>query len=276
MNNKYIVFFILAVLIIAFLWNKNEHADTTTDNITAKNIKASGDIDASGNVKAKYIGATEAVSAPSIYAGYQLITPQLHVKDKSGEYIKTFALNDGTNRFVSVGGTLISKGLCVGGTDTCVNEDLVKKIIGVANGVRPTIISPEPISNEAIQNIASVYNNNNFTATNINASNNLTANNLNTGDITSRSNVKAKYINATDAIGAPSIYASYQLETPQLLVKDNSGEYIKTFALDNGKARFVNVPTLNATGVCFDGLCLNKDVLVKLILAAQQVLKITI
>jgi len=57
MNNKYTVFLILAILVIAFLWNKNEHLDVTPlsneaiqsiasvynkDNLTATNINATG------------------------------------------------------------------------------------------------------------------------------------------------------------------------------------------------------------------------------------------
>ena len=36
MNDKYIIFLILAILVIAFLWNKNENIDSNIDNIIAK------------------------------------------------------------------------------------------------------------------------------------------------------------------------------------------------------------------------------------------------
>jgi len=65
MNNKYIVFFILAVIVIVFLWNKNEHLDATSlsneaiqsiasvynkDNLTATNINATGNLNVRGNL----------------------------------------------------------------------------------------------------------------------------------------------------------------------------------------------------------------------------------
>ena len=42
MNNKHIVFLILAILVIAFLWNKNEHLDSNVDNVIAKGTITTG------------------------------------------------------------------------------------------------------------------------------------------------------------------------------------------------------------------------------------------
>jgi len=73
MNNKYIFFLILAILVIAFLWNKNEHLDATPlsneaiqnianvynkDNLTATNITATGGLNSTGGVNTFGIGGT--------------------------------------------------------------------------------------------------------------------------------------------------------------------------------------------------------------------------
>ena len=65
MNNKYTVFLLLAIVVIAFLWNKNENLDATPlsneaiqniasvynkDNLTATNINATSNLTTAGNL----------------------------------------------------------------------------------------------------------------------------------------------------------------------------------------------------------------------------------
>jgi len=66
MNNKYTVFLLLAIVVIAFLWNKNEHLDTSPlsneaiqsiasvynkDNLTVTNINATGNLLTGGIIR---------------------------------------------------------------------------------------------------------------------------------------------------------------------------------------------------------------------------------
>ena len=54
MNDKYIIFLILAILVIAFLWNKNENIDSNIDNIIAKGtITTPGNITGGGLISEK-------------------------------------------------------------------------------------------------------------------------------------------------------------------------------------------------------------------------------
>ena len=171
MNNKYIVFLILAVLVIAFLWNKNEHADTTTDNITAKNINANGIITASKSIDAGgHIKST--ISSPE-GGNIFLVNPSktgsgstsdwgiLNMKAPHAQGLNFLRYNaDGKNPGPSVifndnGNVNMSNDLAVGGIVTA------KKFVSTGDS------SSTPLSNEAIQNIASVYNKDNLTATNI-------------------------------------------------------------------------------------------------------------
>jgi len=135
--NKHIFFLILAILVIAFLWNKNEYLDAADkDNLNVKNITATGIV--------TFPGAKQAV--------------------KQGDGLTVF--NDpgfgganwirGDRNYIS-GSANIGKDLTVDGTITA-NKIISKD--GSSSG---------PLSNEAVQNIASVYNKDNLTVTNLNA-----------------------------------------------------------------------------------------------------------
>jgi len=146
MNNILKEFLIIAILVIAFLYilqmKKNEHLDATENNITAKNITATGMI--------TFPGAKQSV--------------------KQGDGLTVF--NDpgfgganwirGDRNYIS-GSANIGKDLTVDGTITA-NKIISKD--GSSSG---------PLSNEAIQNIASVYNKDNFTVTNVYATGSINA-----------------------------------------------------------------------------------------------------
>jgi hypothetical protein len=130
MNNIYIIILLLVIIVVIFLLNKNDNFYSLTEDITAKNIKASGSIDASGNMTATNMTTTQ--------------------------------------------GVFVGNGLHVTGNVNTSGVVTAKKFVS-ADGT-----SDLPLSREAIQNIASIYNKDNLSATNINASGNMTATNMTT------------------------------------------------------------------------------------------------
>jgi len=180
MNNKYIVFLILAVLVIVFLWNKNEHADTTTDNITAKNIKASGNIEGVNIDASGYIQST----ISSLEGG------TFYLKNPS----KTGAGSTNNWAILNTKAPTYTPGLTFWrynadgkhpGPAVIFNDNGNVDVVGVVSAKKfiSTGDPNLPLSNEAIQNIGSVYNNNNLTATNITATNSITSSNKDGGSI---------------------------------------------------------------------------------------------
>ena len=92
-----------------------------------------------------------------------------------------------------------------------------------------------PLSNEAIQSIASVYNKDNLTATNINA----------TGNIGAAGNLTATNIITTGAINTPRINVSHV----------NSGNIIA----DNLSAALsIRTQRIDVTSICLNGDCKTK------------------
>jgi len=175
----------LAILVIIFLYilqNKNEHADTTTDNITAKTINASGDVNTAGNINTSGEMSTFGVGGKDKNK-WVLYTP-LGV-DRTQMY---FAPRKADNSDWDWGG---STSFEKNGNVNFSGVLTAKKFVS-ADGS-----SSGPLSNEAIQSIASVYNKDNLTATNITATNNLdvvgnigTKNNLNVaGNIDTKNNL---------------------------------------------------------------------------------------
>jgi hypothetical protein len=73
--------------------------------------------------------------------------------------------------------------ICI--NNTCINENDLKKS------------NSSPLSNEAIQSIASVYNKDNLTATNINGTTSITTPTLNVGnDINAKGDISGRFITA--------------------------------------------------------------------------------
>jgi len=207
MNNKYIVFLILAVLVIVFLWNKNEHADTTTDNITAKNITTSDSINVGTNLGKLKIGTGSISYGNGDGYGLKL--------GKEGS--PTLTIWD--NNWITAKGTLDAQQISastltatgpIGGWDVNAKNNInAGGIVTAKKFVSTDGTSATPLSNEAIQSIASVYNKDNLTATNITATNdisakgNFTATNITAAnDIGARGNFTATNITATNDIGA--------------------------------------------------------------------------
>jgi len=216
MNNKYILFILLIIIVIVFMWNKNEHADTITDNITAKNINANGIITASKSIDAGgHIKST--ISSPE-GGNIFLVNPSktgsgstsdwgiLNMKAPHAQGLNFLRYNaDGKNPGPSVifndnGNVNMSNDLAVGGIVTA------KKFVSTDDS------SSAPLSNEAIQNIASVYNKDNLTATNIKATGSVSgftvnAGTLNSSLINSDGMIQAQNIRANGSVNAGSVSA---------------------------------------------------------------------
>ena len=165
MNKKILDFLILAIIVIVFLWflqkNKNEHIDSNVDNITAKNITATGLITSNTGIVANNIGIGKSALGGSPNWG------DINWGDGTGWKLNmghsgkpTMEIYD--NGTVRVNGDIGATGIVT-----------AKKFVSSDGST-----SSGPLSNEAIQSIASVYNKDNLTATNINATGNLTAANI--------------------------------------------------------------------------------------------------
>ena len=167
MNNSYIIFILLVILIILFMRNKNEHADTTTDNLTAKNITTSDSINVGTNLGKLKLGTGSISYGNGDGYGLKL--------GKEGS--PTLTVYD--NNWITAKGTLDAQEISahtltatgpIGGWDVNAKNNInAGGIVTAKKFVSTDGSSGSPLSNEAIQNIASVYNKDNLTATNINA-----------------------------------------------------------------------------------------------------------
>jgi hypothetical protein len=137
MNNIYIIILLLVIIIVIFLLNKNDNFYSLTEDITAKNITASGTITFPGARQAKKQGDGLTVFNDPAFGA---------------NWIR------GDKNYIS-GSANIGKDLTVDGT---INA---KKIIS-SEGITS--------SNETIQNIASVYNKGNLAVTNLNVTGTVT------------------------------------------------------------------------------------------------------
>ena len=249
----------MAILVIIFLYilqNKNEHADTTTDNITAKTINASGDVNTAGNINTSGEMSTFGVGGKDknkwvLYTPLGVDRTQMYFAPRKADN-SDWDWNGSTsfekNGNVNFSGGLTAKGnisttgnintsgemstFGVGGKNKWVlytplgvdrtqmyfaprkadNSDWdwggstsfekngnvnFSGVLTAKKFVSADGSSSGPLSNEAIQSIASVYNKDNLTATNITATNNLdvvgnigTKNNLNVaGNIDTKNNL---------------------------------------------------------------------------------------
>jgi len=259
MNNNYTVFLILAVLIIVFLWvsqkKNNEYIDINTDNITAKNITASGNIstsanlDAIGNISTKnnLIVAGNINSSGSISTAGNISTGgegstfgvggknqwMLYTPLGVGRTQMYFAPRKADNSDWDWGG---STSFEKNGNVNFSGVLTAKKFVS-ADGS-----SSGPLSNEAIQSIASVYNKDNFTATNITATNNLSA----VGNIGANGNL--------DAIG--NISANGNISTNANLDAIGNIETKNNLKVKGNANVLANVYVGNY--LCFDDVCINK------------------
>ena len=99
MNDKYIFFLILAILVIAFLCNKNEHLDAVPlsneaiqsiasvynkDNLTATNITATGGLNSTGSVNTFGIGGTYQWTLHTPFDGRRILYIAPKKDDNSG------------------------------------------------------------------------------------------------------------------------------------------------------------------------------------------------
>jgi len=283
MNNILKEFLIIAILVIAFLYilqkSKNEHIDSTLDNITAKTITTSGNIIGGGNISGGgLISEKDAVikgaltanyikSNGDIYAGGSLcIGKEAPCIDKGVlqniiNASNKWKFNGETNRNhietgIQVPGVTslqsdvyVGANLCLGNPSVCINKDDLKKL----NGQFLT----NPISNEALQNIGSVYNNNNFTASNINSTGGITA----TGVASLQSDV---YVGQNLCVGNPPVCID-KVALQNLINASNkwkyNGETNRTH-IETG----IQVPGVTSLGsdvyvggsLCLGGVCINK------------------
>ena len=181
MNNKYTVFLILAILVIAFLWNKNEHLDSNVDNVIAKGTITTG---SAGN---------QFQLIQSLQDGKNNILSILPLKpDGTPNWDNNIVVGGGgnkniwTNKNITSTGTINATGNISGGGLISEKDAWIKGLLAVNGNVNVggtitanKIISKDgsssgALSNEAIQSIASVYNKDNLTATNINATGTIT------------------------------------------------------------------------------------------------------
>jgi len=171
MNNNLYNFLIIAILIIAFLLtlqkNKNEHIDTIPDNLTVKNITTSDSINVGTNLGKLKLGTGSISYGNGDGYGLKL--------GKEGS--PTLTVYD--NNWITAKGTIDAQEISahtltatgpIGGWDVNAKNNInAGGIVTAKKFVSTDGSSGSPLSNEAIQSIASVYNKDNLTATNINA-----------------------------------------------------------------------------------------------------------
>jgi hypothetical protein len=178
MNSITWIIVIVLILFIVFLYLKNsENFFASTDasnNITANNITASGTL-CFGNSPSICIGkdqvATDYLSATNINASGKISGMNIYgVGIQAGDHI----ISEGE----VTGAGITSRGVAQLNSDVYVGGNICLKKKNnewaCTNGD-----SGGSGSIESIQNIASLYNAGNLTATNINATNNITATNIN-------------------------------------------------------------------------------------------------
>jgi hypothetical protein len=169
MNNIYIIILLLVIIVIIFLLNKNDNFYSSTEDITAKNITASGTIKSS--ISSPEGGSISLLNPSKTGAGVTNDWTIYNMKSHPGYEpgLNFWRYNADKNHpgpsvtFNDNGNVRMTNDLNIGGVVTA------KKFVS-ADGT-----SDLPLSREAINNIASVYNSGNLTATNINASNNISA-----------------------------------------------------------------------------------------------------
>jgi hypothetical protein len=198
MNNIYIIILLLVIIVIIFLLNKNDNFYSLTEDITAKNIKASGNItasgniDISGNINAKNITAFNDIGTWDGQGGFVATNSYMDVHG-GPQNIRT-AIGFGTIDNTTWGGDWAPQDLTITAKNVNTTGGINSQgIITAKKFVSTDGTSDLPLSREAIQNIASVYNNNNLRATNINASNNLAVTNtIYTRDLNVDNNLATK------------------------------------------------------------------------------------
>ena len=350
MYNKYTVFLILAILVIVLLWNKNEHIDTTTDNLTAKNITASGSttlnvpftvIDASG-VKHLEIGKkpdgykyVQTVDDVWMNGGRLIMNgggltmkggplnvngPTLFTKDVDHQgsvhfggfgtdtylpasdgrnYIRGPTNIDGATLFtkdvdhrgsVPFGGfgtdtylpagdgrnyirgptnmdgdTLFTKSATINGGLTVGGIVTAKKFVSTDGA------SGSPLSNEAIQTIASVYNKDNLTATNINATNSINTPTLSATNITASGDINGTKLNVSgvgtkdwNKIAGQTVFEGGRTDFWHTVVV-NAPLWTNDYPIFANNIWGANNNPLKINGtVCFGGSCFTEDQMKKL------------
>jgi len=174
------------------LWNKNEHIDTISDNLTAKNITSSGNIDISGNIRAKSITTINDIGTWDGKSGFVATNSYMDVHG-GPKNIRT-AIGFGTIDNTTWGGDWAPQDLTI----TAKNVNTTGGINSQGVITAKKFVSSDgssalgPLSNEAIQNIGSVYNNNNFRATDITATGNLAGITTYTNDLNVNNNLATK------------------------------------------------------------------------------------
>jgi len=137
-----------------------------------------------------------------------------------------------------------------------------------------------PLSNEAIQNIASVYNKNNFIASNITSTGNIntdsitsvnemniTNGGINTkGPIHTKSNVRAANVHADGNIHTDNTLSAYNLSTVTLkatgAINTDSRIHAKSLISTDDSINAGNAINTFDNGIlCLGNVCLNKDML---------------
>jgi len=192
------------------LWNKNEHIDSNLDNITAKNITTSDSINVGTNLGKLKIG-TGSISFGN-GDGYGLSL------GKAGS--PTLTIWD--NNWITAKGTLDAQEISahtltatgpIGGWDVNAKNNInAGGIVTAKKFVSTDGSSSGALSNEAIQNIASVYNKDNLTATNINATNGINTPTL-----------SAKNITTSDSINVGSNLGKLKLGTGSISFGNGDG-----------------------------------------------------
>jgi hypothetical protein len=159
MNNIYIIILLLVIIIVIFLLNKNDNFYSLTEDITAKNITTSGDINTNK------INVNDSMN---FKIGKSVLQGSPNVGDISW--------GDGTGWRLNMGKAGAPTMQVYDSGTVQVNGELKSDVITAKKFVLADGSSSSGSkSTEAIQNIASVYNTNNLSATNINATNNLNA-----------------------------------------------------------------------------------------------------